>query len=128
MYSMEFSMPKSVPERLVSQPTVPEQQSVPKFCLRDLYANQICSLEGQKEGCCILASFRTHESSTVVKSLRCLGQCNQMRAKLTLVWRPKRSAPVDDECKQSVFLPQHSLSHELVTLDKQELSASRHAT
>ncbi|VUZ41687.1 unnamed protein product [Hymenolepis diminuta] len=61
---MESSMPRVVPAQLVSEPTVPKQQSVPKSCVCYHRANQICCLNRQKEGCCTFASTRTPKSST----------------------------------------------------------------
>ncbi|KAM3182440.1 hypothetical protein ACTXT7_012374 [Hymenolepis weldensis] len=54
------------------------------------------SHKGNKEGCPTLASSRTPKSSP-----KCLGQCNHTRAKPMLVYRPERSALVDDKYKQS---------------------------
>ncbi|VUZ52209.1 unnamed protein product [Hymenolepis diminuta] len=38
-HSTESSKPKFVPVRLVSEPTVPNKQSVPKFCELDHQTN-----------------------------------------------------------------------------------------
>ncbi|VUZ56490.1 unnamed protein product [Hymenolepis diminuta] len=88
--SMESSMPIGVSARPVSEPTLPEQQFVPTSCLCDHQTIQICCLEEHKGGGRTFASSRTHESSTKIKSLKCLGRCKYIQ----------RSALVDDKCKQ----------------------------
>ncbi|KAM3180084.1 hypothetical protein ACTXT7_016997 [Hymenolepis weldensis] len=98
---MEYSMTKVVRARLLSESTVPKQQSVPKSCPLDHQTNQICYLNEDKEDCCTLAFSRTHESPTKIKSSKFLGQCNRIRAKLKLVFCPKRLALVDDKCINS---------------------------
>ncbi|VUZ42595.1 unnamed protein product, partial [Hymenolepis diminuta] len=42
--SMKLFMPKVIPARLVSKPTLPKQQSILKFCLLDHQKYQICYL------------------------------------------------------------------------------------
>ncbi|KAM3181714.1 hypothetical protein ACTXT7_013825 [Hymenolepis weldensis] len=73
-HSLESPKPKFVPTRPVSRPTVLKQQDI-----RELYP----------------------ASSTKIKPPKCFGQCNHIQTKPKLVFRPKRSAPVDDKCNQS---------------------------
>ncbi|VUZ53081.1 unnamed protein product [Hymenolepis diminuta] len=47
-HSIEFSMPKVVPTRLVFESTVPKKQLVPKSYFLDHRTNQICYLRGQR--------------------------------------------------------------------------------
>ncbi|VUZ43315.1 unnamed protein product, partial [Hymenolepis diminuta] len=47
------SMPKVVPARHISDPTVPRQQFILKSFLLDHQTNQICHLKRHKKGCCI---------------------------------------------------------------------------
>ncbi|KAM3180175.1 hypothetical protein ACTXT7_016822 [Hymenolepis weldensis] len=97
---MESSMPKGVSAQPVSEPTLSKQQSVLTSYQCDHQTIQICRLKGRKEGGCTFASPRTHESSSKTKSLKCLGQYTYIQAKPSLVFRPKRSALVDDKCEQ----------------------------
>ncbi|KAM3174458.1 hypothetical protein ACTXT7_010509 [Hymenolepis weldensis] len=95
-HSMEFSKPKVVSARLVSEPTVSLRQPVPK-------SNQQKSNmppKGLKEGCWICASLRTLKSSTKFESLKCPDHCNRIRAKPKLVLCPKRSALMDNKCNE----------------------------
>ncbi|KAM3172230.1 hypothetical protein ACTXT7_014974 [Hymenolepis weldensis] len=94
-HSMESFMPKNIPGRLASEPTVPKQQSVPNSCLQIKYAGS-----GQK-GCHTFSSSKTHTSSNKIKCLKFLGQSNHIRAKPKLVFPPKQSGPVDDKCNES---------------------------
>ncbi|VUZ52644.1 unnamed protein product [Hymenolepis diminuta] len=68
---MESSIPKAVPARFTSEPTVRKQRSVMKSCLFIHQTNQKCRLKGQKEGCSPLASFSMFEQSTMIKSPKC---------------------------------------------------------
>ncbi|KAM3174189.1 hypothetical protein ACTXT7_011044 [Hymenolepis weldensis] len=80
---MESSMSEIVPPRLLSNSTVPMEQSVPKSC-------------EQMEACLPQKS----KFSTEIKCSKCLSQRNHIRAKPMLVCRPKRLALMDDKCKQ----------------------------
>ncbi|VDL23263.1 unnamed protein product [Hymenolepis diminuta] len=61
-HSVESSMPKVVPVRLVAKPTVPEQQSVPTPCLLHYQTNPMHYLKEHKGGYFTLALSRTHRS------------------------------------------------------------------
>ncbi|VUZ53735.1 unnamed protein product, partial [Hymenolepis diminuta] len=100
-HSMESFILKITSARLLREPTVPNQQSVPNSCLLNHQTNQICRLNAHKEGCYTLASSSmTHESSTMNKSAKCLGQCDHIRAKPMPVCRSKRSALADAKCRE----------------------------
>ncbi|KAM3176894.1 hypothetical protein ACTXT7_005590 [Hymenolepis weldensis] len=77
-HSIESSNPKIVPTQLVSEPTLPKQQSVPKFHLQ-----------------------RAPKSSTKIEFLKRPGQCNHIRVKPMLVRRAKQSVLFDDKCEES---------------------------
>ncbi|KAM3187163.1 hypothetical protein ACTXT7_002860 [Hymenolepis weldensis] len=84
-------MPKIVPAWLVFELTMPMQW---------------CLLDHQKSN--MLPKGITPKSSTKIKFPKCPGQCNHIRAQPMLVWRPKRSALLDDKCKEPkelVLLP-----------------------
>ncbi|VUZ57757.1 unnamed protein product [Hymenolepis diminuta] len=62
---------------------------------------------------------KMHESSTMIKSPKFLGQCNHIRAKPMLTYCPKRSTPVDDKCKQPEEISLDKLfSHSMGTVSK----------
>ncbi|KAM3180717.1 hypothetical protein ACTXT7_015753 [Hymenolepis weldensis] len=87
--SMKFSIPKVVPARLVSEPNMRIQQSVPKSCLLDHWKHYIFCPRGNKGGCYTFGLFGTYASSTMTKSPNCPGHCNHIRVKPKLIFRPK---------------------------------------
>lgn len=89
-HSIESAMPKVVSAYLISEPTLPKQQSLPKPCLLDHQTNHTCRLNGHKEGFCTLHSFRTHGLFTLIKFQNCLDQCSQIQTKPKLDCRPIR--------------------------------------
>ncbi|VUZ48739.1 unnamed protein product [Hymenolepis diminuta] len=86
---MKFSTSKVVPARLVCEPSMHVQQSVPKSCLLDRWTNHIFCLKGNKEGCYTFGSFGIHASPTMIKFPKCPGHCNHIRVKSMLVFHPK---------------------------------------
>ncbi|KAM3187529.1 hypothetical protein ACTXT7_002103 [Hymenolepis weldensis] len=58
-------------------------------------------LSKEKKSCFALDLFKTHTSSTMIKSSKFPSQCNHIRAKSMLVCCPKRSTLVDDKCNQT---------------------------
>ncbi|KAM3180136.1 hypothetical protein ACTXT7_016895, partial [Hymenolepis weldensis] len=99
-HSMKSSISEIIPARLLCELTVPKQQSIPKSCLLNHQTNQMCHLNAHKEDCYTLAPSITHDSSTINKSAKCLGQCDHIRAKPMPVYRPKRSALADAKCRE----------------------------
>ncbi|VUZ53102.1 unnamed protein product [Hymenolepis diminuta] len=71
-HSMESAMPKVVSAYLISEPTLPNQQLLPKPRLLDHQTNHAYQLNGHKEGIFTLHSFRTHEIFTLIKFQNCL--------------------------------------------------------
>ncbi|VUZ41619.1 unnamed protein product [Hymenolepis diminuta] len=97
---MESSMPKVVAARLISESVVPKQQSVPKSLLFDHKTNQICSPKERKVGCYYFCLVQDSHTSIRSRSLKCLGQRNQIPDNLRTVCPHKRSASVEDNCKE----------------------------